>query len=144
MQLLTLIPAILAALPALSAADSFADSCDQYRVLKTDEKGYVLQAKCSSDSYNGYSALQLDWCVANDEGDINARANGGLTSSCSDGCSIMTGIPELRCLCDPQPEGEFRASTLDLTPTVTNNGGILECFGQTGWETSEPASTSAI
>lgn len=69
MQILTLIPVILASLPGLTAADNINDVCDQYQVLQTNDNGYVLQAKCSGQ----YSALPLDWCVINNGGTLAAQ-----------------------------------------------------------------------
>ncbi|KAI9034957.1 uncharacterized protein KD926_004989 [Aspergillus affinis] len=148
MHLSNALPIILASLPALIGAESFADRCDQYRILPySDEHGWILQATCPGDGYTGYSALPLDWCLINNDGTIVAQENGGLSSTCRDGCTISTGIPEVGCICDPNPDG-FTQSHLDLminiAPTVTNNDGVLECFGQKGWTTTQSSATTAV
>ncbi|KDQ19709.1 hypothetical protein BOTBODRAFT_41072 [Botryobasidium botryosum FD-172 SS1] len=86
-----------------------------------------LQATCRTASGGSVtSTIDLSRCIANDNGNLSCRANGGFTGSCSVDSSLGTGNTWLYATCRTSGGGYQRAS-FDVNSCVGNLNGNLAC-----------------
>ncbi|KAI1359564.1 hypothetical protein F5Y08DRAFT_349544 [Xylaria arbuscula] len=108
---------------------SFADSCNEYKVHQINEDVWLM-ASCRNDTGGWpYTQINLDHCITNNMGVMEARADGYFGRSC-DRTLIHGARPVLYAFCDNGRE--FLETVLDIGYFVNNDNGHLNCFGYYG------------
>ncbi|RPA80524.1 Cyanovirin-N [Ascobolus immersus RN42] len=91
-------------------------------------KHFYLVAECKTTTGAiKKTKLDLSKCIANDNGFMVARANGGFHGSCS-GMYIESGRI-LTASCRNNDGVYLAVQRLSLEPFVSNQNGVLSCFG---------------
>ncbi|KAI1196632.1 hypothetical protein F5X97DRAFT_325306 [Nemania serpens] len=118
--------AIAIANGANGTVDSFADSCESYRVHQVGQDAWLGGYCRDSSDEHPYSSLNLNHCIANNFGKMEARDDGNFALSCNR-MLIHGAHPILYAYCD---NGRYPEETvIDLGDFVDNDNGRLNCFG---------------
>ncbi|KAI8947421.1 hypothetical protein F4801DRAFT_582391 [Xylaria longipes] len=106
--------------------NSFADSCTTYGVHQLNHDAW-LGAYCRAhDGSQPYSSLNLNLCIANNFGKMEAREDGDFAQTCNR-MLIHGARPILYAFCD---SGSYSEETvIDLGDFIDNDNGRLHCFG---------------
>ncbi|KAI0526519.1 hypothetical protein F5B22DRAFT_163311 [Xylaria bambusicola] len=112
-----------------STVYSFADSCNGYKVNQIGVDVW-LSASCRNTTGDWpYSQINLDHCIANNKGTMEAREDGYFGRTCDR--MVMHGIPPvLYAFCNNGHEA--METVLDIGGFVDNDNGHLHCFGYYG------------
>ncbi|KAI3337079.1 hypothetical protein HD806DRAFT_475576 [Xylariaceae sp. AK1471] len=105
--------------------NTFIDSCNTLYVwqYKTD---VYLGANCQADDHQRrYSSLNLNHCVTNRFGSMEARAEGQFGQSCRG--MVQHGVSYMYGYCSNGKYDEYTA--IDLRYFIENTDGHLNCFG---------------
>ncbi|KAI1116104.1 hypothetical protein F5Y14DRAFT_86256 [Nemania sp. NC0429] len=106
--------------------DSFADTCESYRVHQSGQDVWLGGYCRNSSNEQPYSSLNLNHCIANDFGKMAARDDGNFAQSCNR-MVIRGARPILWAYCN---NGRYPEETvIDLGDFVDNDNGRLHCFG---------------
>ncbi|KAI0400844.1 hypothetical protein F4802DRAFT_601605 [Xylaria palmicola] len=105
---------------------SFADSCTTYSIHQVDHDAYLGAVCRAEDGSQPYSSLNLNLCIANTFGQMEACADGDFAQTCNR-MLIHGARPVLYAYCD---NGKYPVeTTIDLGNFVDNDNGRLHCFG---------------
>ncbi|KAH8161173.1 hypothetical protein CIB48_g7068 [Xylaria polymorpha] len=106
--------------------NSFADSCTTYGVHQLNHDAW-LGAYCRAhDGSQPYSSLNLNLCITNNFGKMEAGDNGDFAQTCNR-MLIHGARPILYAFCD---NGSYPEETvIDLGDFIDNDNGHLHCFG---------------
>ncbi|EGN95706.1 hypothetical protein SERLA73DRAFT_186886 [Serpula lacrymans var. lacrymans S7.3] len=103
------------------STSGFAASCSNIQL-----SGSVLDATCVTDSGSTTAtAIDLNNCVANYDGNLACAPSGSYSSSCDD-CSL-TDTTYLLCSCSGSSDGGDQPSGYNLDSCLGNNDGALTC-----------------
>ncbi|HVK63742.1 MAG TPA: CVNH domain-containing protein [Polyangium sp.] len=113
------------------ASDAFADgdyhlSCTESRIVDLGRsKLLVASCKRRDGSINTHTNILLELFIANDDGSMVWRRNGGFASTC-----VLPSLEgsKLRALCRKR-DGSGVVSTIDLDENIANYDGKLEYVG---------------
>ncbi|KAI0476742.1 hypothetical protein F4859DRAFT_480009 [Xylaria cf. heliscus] len=112
--------------PTNGTVDSFADSCTTYSVHQLTHDAWLGAFCLARDGSQPYSSLNLNLCIANNMGKMEARENGDFAQTC-DRMLIHGARPILYAFCD---NGHYPEETvIDLGDFIDNDNGRLHCFG---------------
>ncbi|RPA71091.1 hypothetical protein BJ508DRAFT_345809 [Ascobolus immersus RN42] len=122
----------LASLITLATARNFIEHCEM------DEHGRIGEfsdgmyfATCHGEQYKMDSEMELSDCIANDNGVMVARENGGFWGSCQS-CSLDASTSSsqwFNCICKDR-EGNFLNTSINLAEfmAVDDQWGNFYCF----------------
>ncbi|KAK6219213.1 type II nitroreductase [Pestalotiopsis sp. IQ-011] len=127
----------LSALPSLAAAQGFYSTCYSTWSLGYHHSSNFVVARCPSPSGNTTSAIDLQDCLANHEGTLQAGRLGHALSSCRD-CAASAGDATVSCQC-ADSHNDYLDTSLDLDTVITSTDGILGCFDLPGIKVNDDA-----
>ncbi|KAJ0110279.1 hypothetical protein J7T55_000712 [Diaporthe amygdali] len=109
------------------AAGKLMDSCSTFVF-----QGTTLTGICKNTAGTFVSSpINLNKCLGNQNGNLVASKNGNALDTCS-ACSVTNNSDAFKCNNCRDSSGNSHASSIDLSLAVSNNNGVLTCFGQTG------------
>lgn len=111
----TLAPLVLSVLPSLAAAQGFYSTCYSTWSLGYHHSSNFIVARCPSSSASGgniTSAIDLQDCLANHEGTLQAGRLGHALYTCRD-CAASATDATISCQC-ANSHNDYLATSLDL------------------------------
>ncbi|KAI0013973.1 CVNH domain-containing protein [Xylariaceae sp. FL0662B] len=107
--------------------DGFTDTCRRYTITQDGPNAWILAYCRDKGGLQWHSVLNLNHCIANDNGHMNPRQDGGFAASCHD--LYLHSDLTMTATCDG---GDGSPASVFLNDFINNDDGELICFDRRG------------